>query len=210
MAIYATFVAVFAVIGASTVPQWPSIVLWHTGLVVAMLWLPPRGAAWERARVESLPGEPHASHRSILALHLPGIAPDALLRRSGAHGECRLPESSSLVRGLGLAADRALFGGIPAVMLSERGGPVLDDHARVLLLVLPVDHRRDCVRLDGRGGGGETPAPGFETAFTCMMLGFLLSYVWYPFLPARGPWENPAVMSGLRPFDGWVFTRSSR
>jgi membrane-associated phospholipid phosphatase len=40
------------------------------------------------------------------------------------------------------------------------------------------------------------------------MLGFLLSYAWYPFLPARGPWENPAVMAGLRPFDGWIFTRA--
>ena len=43
---------------------------------------------------------------------------------------------------------------------------------------------------------------------TCMMLGFFLSYVWYPFLPARGPWEHPEVMAGLRPFGGWVFTRA--
>ena len=58
----------------------------------------------------------------------------------------------------------------------------------------------------GARRGRETPAPGFHTALTCMMLGFLLSYVWYPFLPARGPWENPTVMAGLRPFDGWLFT----
>jgi membrane-associated phospholipid phosphatase len=40
------------------------------------------------------------------------------------------------------------------------------------------------------------------------MLGFFLSYVWYPFLPARGPWEHPEVVEGLRPFSGWVFTRA--
>ena len=39
------------------------------------------------------------------------------------------------------------------------------------------------------------------------MLGFFFSYVWYPFLPARGPWEHPDVMAGLRPFgSGWIFT----
>jgi membrane-associated phospholipid phosphatase len=40
-----------------------------------------------------------------------------------------------------------------------------------------------------------------------MMLGFFLSYIWYPFLPARGPWEHAEIMAGLRPFGGWVFTR---
>ena len=53
VAIYATFVAALAVIYASTLPYWSSIVLWHTGLVVALLWMPARGAPWERARVES-------------------------------------------------------------------------------------------------------------------------------------------------------------
>ena len=61
--------------------------------------------------------------------------------------------------------------------------------------------------MDGSGARSKRPAAGFHTAFTCMLLGFLLSYVWYPFLPARGPWEHPEVMSGLRPFGGWVFTR---
>jgi membrane-associated phospholipid phosphatase len=106
------------------------------------------------------------------------------------------------------AADRALFGGIPAVMLSERGGPVLDEimHAfyfsYYLLIIGGI-----VVAWMGGARGRERPGAGFHTAFTSMMLGFFLSYVWYPFLPARGPWEHPAVMSGLRPFGGWVFTR---
>jgi membrane-associated phospholipid phosphatase len=40
------------------------------------------------------------------------------------------------------------------------------------------------------------------------MLGFFLSFVWYPFLPARGPWEHPELVDGLRPFGGWAFTRA--
>ena len=45
---------------------------------------------------------------------------------------------------------------------------------------------------------------------TSMMLGFFLSYLWYPFLPARGPWEHPDIMAGLRSIEGWVFPPLSR
>ena len=41
---------------------------------------------------------------------------------------------------------------------------------------------------------------------TSMILRFLFACAWYPFLPARGPWENTQVMSGLRAFDGFLFT----
>ena len=60
----------------------------------------------------------------------------------------------------------------------------------------------------GPGRGGATPGVGFHAAFTGMMLGFFLSFVWYPFLPARGPWENPQIMEGLRSFRGPVFTEA--
>jgi membrane-associated phospholipid phosphatase len=63
------------------------------------------------------------------------------------------------------------------------------------------------VAWKGATRGDERPGAGFHRVFTGMMLGFFLSYVWYPFLPARGPWEHPAVMSSLRPFGGWAFTR---
>ena len=106
------------------------------------------------------------------------------------------------------AADRALFGGIPAVMLSERGGPILDEIMHAFYFAYyPLIIGGIVVAWTGGARGRETPGAGFHTAFTGMMLGFFLSYVWYPFLPARGPWEHPEVMSGLRPFGGWVFTR---
>jgi membrane-associated phospholipid phosphatase len=53
---------------------------------------------------------------------------------------------------------------------------------------------------------GPTPGRGFDTVMTSMMLGFFYSYVWSPFLPARGPWENLALTSTLRDFEGVVFT----
>ena len=43
--LYAMFVALVAVVWA--VPHWPYILTGHAALVIGLLWLPPRGAAWE-------------------------------------------------------------------------------------------------------------------------------------------------------------------
>jgi membrane-associated phospholipid phosphatase len=106
-----------------------------------------------------------------------------------------------------LSADRQLFGGTPAVMLSQAGNPVLDEimHAfyfsYYLLIISGI-----VIAWNGSRRDRVTAGRGFHTTMTCLMLGCFLSYVWYPFLPARGPWEHPDVMAGLRPFGGWLFT----
>ena len=57
----------------------------------------------------------------------------------------------------------------------------------------------------GRRDNG-VPAPGFAETITSLALAFVLAFVFYPWLAARGPWESPAVMQGLAPLDGWIFT----
>ena len=95
------------------------------------------------------------------------------------------------------------------MLLSERGGPALDDFMHAFYFVyFPLIIGGIVLAWTAGAGRPDRPGAGFQTALTGMMLGFLLSYVRYPFLPARGPWEHPDLMSGLRPFDGWVFTRA--
>ncbi len=209
MAIYATFVAALAVICRSAVPQWPVIVLWHTGLVVALLWLPARGAPWERARV----GESAWRSRTrvvfrFLRYTYPALLLTPFFEEVALTVNAVFPNAPHWFEGWLFAADRALFGGIPAVMLSQRGGPIIDEIMHAFYFAyFPLIIGGIVLAWTGGPGRRERPGAGFHTAFTGMMLGFFLSYVWYPFLPARGPWEHPEVMSGLRPFGGWVFTR---
>ena len=88
-----------------------------------------------------------------------------------------------------IAADRWLFGGRRR-SCSRRPGPrARRADARLLLRYYPLITVG--IVLAWRGARRGTPAPGFHTALTCMMLGFFLSFIWYPFLPARGPWEHP-------------------
>ena len=52
VAIYATYVAVVAVVFRETVAQWPFLLVGHAALVMALLLMPPRGAAWEQTRAD--------------------------------------------------------------------------------------------------------------------------------------------------------------
>jgi hypothetical protein len=204
--LYATFVALVAVVWA--VPQWPYILTGHAALVVGLLWLPPRGASWE----EPCAGQSRwlSSARSTLRF-LRYTYPALLL--APFFEEVSLTVNATAAgapfwfeRHL-FDADRMLFGGIPAVMLSQAGNVVLDEvmhgfHFSYYILIISGI----VIAWNGDRRGNGTPGRGFQTTMTCMMLGFFLSYVWYPFLPARGPWEDPEVMAGLRPFGGWIFT----
>lgn len=207
LASYVAFVALVAVVWA--VPRWPYILGGHGAIIAGLLLLPPRGAEWEHARVAD--SRWLSAARSVArflrytypALLLTPFFEEVSLTVNAAAGNAPYWFEHYLFN-----ADRALFGGTPAVMLSQAGNPVLDEimHAFYFSYFLLIIGGVVIAWNGGRQGRG-TPGSGFQTAMTCMMLGFFLSYVWYPFLPARGPWEHPEVMNGLRPFGGWVFTR---
>ncbi len=206
LALYAVFIALVAVIWAAQIPQWRFILLAHGALLVFLFALPRRGAAWERIHREDSAWM--ARVRAVarfLRYTYPALLLTPFFEEVALTVNAAAPSSPYWFERFLYAADRALFGATPAVALSQAGGPLLDEIMHAFYFAyFPLIIGG--IVLAWRGRGRETPAAGFHTAFTCMMLGFFLSYVWYPFLPARGPWESPTVMAGLRPFDGWLFT----
>jgi hypothetical protein len=66
-------------------------------------------------------------------------------------------------------------------MLSQAGKPVLDEIMHAFYFSYFVLIIGGIVIAWTRSRGA--PGRAFHTAMTCMMLGFFLSYVWYPFLP---------------------------
>jgi membrane-associated phospholipid phosphatase len=208
VAIYAGFVALVGIVWADAIPQWPSILLAHGALLLVLLSLPPRGARWERARREDSPALARArAIARFLRYTYPALLLTPFFEEVALTVNAAAPSSPYWFERFLYAADRTLFGTTPAVALSQAGTPLVDEimHAFYFAYFPLIIGGIVLAWTGGRRGRG-TPAPGFHTALTCMMLGFFLSYVWYPFLPTRGPWENPAIMAGLRPFDGWLFT----
>ena len=208
LAAYVTFVALVAV--AWSVPWWPYILAGHTGIVVGLLLLPSRGAPWEQPRAADPRWLSWArSVARFLRYTYPALLLTPFFEEVSLTVNAAAADAPYWFEHYLFNADKTLFGGTPAVMLSQAGGPVLDEimHAFYFSYFLLIIGGIVIAWNGGRRGRG-TPGRGFHTAMTCMMLGFFLSYVWYPFLPARGPWEHPEVMAGLRPFGGWVFTRA--
>lgn len=206
---YATFVALVAVVFARSIPAWPHIVLWHAGLVAVMAWMPARGASWEQARPEPAWRARARAGVRFLRYTYPALLLTPFFEEVALTVNGVFPETPHWFETWLFAADRTLFGGVPAVMLSQAGGPVLDEIMHAFYFAYyPLIIGGIVLAWFGARGSVRRPAVGFEAVMTGMMLGFFLSYVWYPFLPARGPWEHPEVMEGLRPFGGWVFTRA--
>jgi hypothetical protein len=207
---YAAFVAAFALMRAAHVPQATAVLVAHATLLIAMGLLPQRGAAWETPRPTD--GSRQRRLRAIarfLRYTYPGLLLTPFFEEVALIVNAATPEAPYWFEPYLIAADRWLFGGTPAVTLSQAGNPVLDELMHGFYLSYYVLITAGIV-LAWRGPvrGAPTPGRGFHAAFTSLVLGFLLSFVWYPFLPARGPWEHPALVDGLRPFGGWLFTRA--
>ena len=203
---YAMFVAGLAVVCA--IPQAPLLVAAHAALVAGMRWLPPRGASWESPRPGD--GRGRARLRAIarfLRYTYPALLLTPFFEEVALTVNAVTPDQPYWFEPYLIGADRALFGGTPSAMLSQGGNVVLDEimHGFYLSYYFVITAG---IVLAWRGPVRGRPAPGagFHAAFTSMVLGFILSFVWYPFLPARGPWEHAALVEGLRPFEGWVFT----
>jgi hypothetical protein len=207
---YAAFVAVFVLAHAAQIPEAPYVAIAHATLLAAMALLPPRGAAWEDPRA----GDGRALRQlrataRFLRYTYPALLLTPFFEEVALTVNAATPESPHWFERSLIAADRWLFGATPAAVLSQAGSSALDEvmHAFYLSYYLLITAG---IVLAWRGPtrGAATPGHGFHSAFTGMMLGFFLSFVWYPFLPARGPWEHPALVEGLRPFEGWAFTRA--
>jgi membrane-associated phospholipid phosphatase len=206
LATYVIFVALVALMWA--VPRWPYILGGHAAIVGGLLLLPSRGAAWEQPRAAD--SQRLFCARSVarfLRYTYPALLLTPFFEEVSLTVNAAAVDAPYWFEHYLFKADSTLFGGTPAVMLSQAGNPVLDEimHAfyfsYYLLIIGGI-----VIAWNGGCRGRGTRGRGFHTAMTCMLLGFFLSYVWYPFLPARGPWEHPEVMTGLRPFGGWIFT----
>lgn len=210
VALYAIFVAILVISRTSSVPKWPHILFAHALLVTVLIWLPARSAAWERPRPDErrLARWARGAAR-FLRYTYPALLLTPFFEEVALTVNAIAPDQPYWFEHHLYAIDRAIVGATPAVLLSQIGFPILDEimHAFYLSYYAIITGGVVIAWTGGRRGR-TTPAAGFHAAMATVTLGFVLSYVWYPFLPARGPWENTELMAGLRPFGGWVFTNS--
>jgi membrane-associated phospholipid phosphatase len=204
---YTTVTGILILVRHSLIPKANSLLLFHALVLLVVATLPPRGARWENV--------PLLSWRKTLrdiARFLRYTYPLALVIyffEEVAHTvNVIAPATPYWFEQYLYAADRWLFGELPALLLAGWTGLVQDEliHFFYFSYYLIVVGGAVIAWFGVNGTGKSQPGPGIETAMTTTVLAYFFSFVWYPLLPARGPWENPEVMAGLAPFEGVVFT----
>ena len=207
VAIYTAGVGILVLVCAGTVAQWPFLVIAHGALLAFLVWLPPRGARWEQRRPEDawwLGGARRVGR--FLRYTYPAVLLTPFFEEVRFTVNAVSPSRPYWFEAYLYAADRMMFGATPAVGISQAAAPMLDELMHALYFsYYPLIIGGIVIAWIGPSRAG-TPGVGFHTAMASMILAFFLAYVWYPFLPARGPWENQQLMSGLREFSGYPVT----
>jgi hypothetical protein len=213
LAVYSTYIGVILLLTRS-IPQWAPLVLAHALLLILLWLLPPRGSHWEVWRDEP-------TRRTILrraGVFLRHMYPLVLILLFFEEGQfivnAIFPDTPYWFEPYLYEADRRLFGNHPGIVFLPWLSPPLNELMHffyfsyfVVLIGGPL-----LGRLPPRGAerNPSFSEPGFESAMTSMTLGFLCAYVWYPWLPARGPFENAELIGILPAFEGGPFTFLAR
>ena len=206
IAVYSCLVGALILVRWELFPDPAQLLAAHV-LVLALLFaLPRRGAGWEAPR----PGEPLAvqgvrlwfrflryTYPLLFALFFFEEAQQTVL--------VVYPDNLFWFEDVLYAADRWLYGDLPIYALLPYTSPPLDELMHFFYFsYYPIAIGGTLFAFFGTAWR-PWPAPGFDTVIMSVMTSFLLAFVWYPYLPARGPWENPELMASLYEFKGPAF-----
>lgn len=201
---YTAWVAVFTLVFYENMPNPVPILLLHVFIMVAMVVVPPRGAPWERVPLSGWKRHVRGGTRFFRYTY-PLLLVLFFFEEGHQTVNAVWPEAPYWFEPYLYAADQWLFGELPVTLMNGWVGPIQDEIMHLFYFSYYFIFVGGVLFSFFGRGGSPNPAPGFETTITSVMASFFLCFVWYPFLPARGPWENPDLMAELTPFRGFLF-----
>lgn len=195
---------------ADAVPEWPRLVAIHAAVLAIMVIIPPRGAGWESRRLGPWGLRAMRGFARFVRYAYP-LPLGLLFFEEGAYTVNMIfAETPYWFEPKLYAADAAVFGELPARLLDPWVSPLTTEVTHFFYwcyyVVLIGGVVLGWVGYRGQHRELGTPAPGFQLVITSLAAAFLLSFVFYPWLAARGPWENTELMAELADFEGFVFT----
>ena len=195
---------------SDAVPEWRRLVAVHASVLVSMVIIPPRGATWEARALGpwGLRAIRECARFVRWAYPLPlslfffeegAYTVNMIFRETPYWFEPKL-----------YAADAAVLGELPARLFAPWVNPLTTELMHFFYwsyyIILIGGVVLGWVGYRGQQRVHRTPAPGFELVITSLVAAFLLSFVFYPWLAARGPWESPELMAELPALEGFIFT----
>lgn len=203
---YTLWVAILVAIAGPNVPNGGAILAFHAFVATAIVLIPPRGTAWELARSFE-PAWKKVARGGVrfFRYSYPLLLILFFFEEVQHTVNAFSPEAPHWFEGYLYSADRFVFGELPSVLLNPFVGFVQDEILHGFYLSYYFILIGGIV-IAWLGSSGEHPGRGFQTTLTSAITAFFLCFLWFPFLPARGPWENPELMATMTPFQGFVFT----
>jgi hypothetical protein len=200
---YTAWIALLVVLFRDEVSRWPAILGFHLLVLAVMLFLPRRGAPWETAPASETFWKRHVrGGLRFLRYTYPLLLMVFYFEEVEHTVNALSPDAPHWFEGRLYAADRFLFGGLPAILLNPSIGILQNELMHAFYFSYYFLVVGGVVRA---WLGPPRPGPAFHATMTSVVTAFLLCFVWYPFLPARGPWENDELMATLAPFEGRLF-----
>jgi membrane-associated phospholipid phosphatase len=201
---YTAYIALFTVIFYERMPHPLAILALHVFIMTAMTLVPRRGASWE-----SVPMEGWIRHVRGFGRFFRYSYPLLLILFFFEEGHQTVnamwPSAPHWFESYLYAADRWIFGELPAILMNDWVGPIQDEVLHFFYFSYYFIFVGGVTYAWFGAKGSRQPARGFQTTLTSVIVSFLLCFIWYPYLPARGPWEDPALMARMTPFEGFVF-----
>ena len=220
IAIYLLITGVFVIWRASAIVSWPTLLVLRGFALAGLIVLPPRGSRWEQTNPQDLWAFRWLRKSACFvryAYPLPLMLP--FFQEFHFTVNALTPEHPYWFEPSLYKSDALLFGELPTVLLAPLATPLLNEimHAfyfsYYLILVagllcawLASAEENTGSRQNHQEAQLAEPRPAFKSALLGMTLAYLLTFLCYPFLPARGPWENPDLMAEIAPFQGVLFT----
>jgi membrane-associated phospholipid phosphatase len=205
--IYTAWVMLLVAIERVHVSRSDRILAFHLAVLAAILLIPRRGSAWESSPPED--GRWRKNLRDGLRFFrysYPLLLVVFFFEEVQQTVHAVFPDAPYWFERYLYAADHRAFGELPSILLNPFVGLLQDEIFHGFYFSFYFILIGGVVVAWLGDGRSKHPAPGFQTTLTAAMLSFFLCFVWYPFLPARGPWENPLLMATMTPFKGIVFT----
>ncbi len=210
IAAYTTWMGLLIAWFSAQVDVWARLLTIHATLIVVLSIIPPRGAPWEARRW------PHLWQRSIFQFvrFVRYVYPLPLALFFFEEGQFTVnmifPETPYWFEPHLYAADTAIFGDLPARLLAPWVNVPLTEVAHFFYwsyyIILIGGVVIGYLGYRGQQAHLEAPAPGFDEVITGLGAAFIMAFLFYPWLAARGPWESPELIAGMPVLDGYLFT----
>jgi len=201
---YTAIVAVFTVVFSRSMPDPSPILVLHGFVLATIVVLPRRGARWETAPLDGWKGHVRGGLR-FFRYSYPLLLILFYFEEGSQTVNAMWASAPHWFEGYLYAADRFVFGELPSLALNGWVGFVPDEimHGFYFSYYFILIGGVVIAWLGDKGS--PKPGRGFQSALTSVITAFFLCFLWFPYLPARGPWENPELMASMTPFQGVFF-----